>query len=168
MSQPFLGEIKVVSFNFPPRGWAFCNGQLLPINQNQALFSILGTVYGGDGITTFALPNLQGRMPLHTGNGINLGDRAGEVSHTLTINEMPAHNHPAMAQSAAAPTTGGDSPNNTVWATTLATSYLGSANVAMNPAAVSNAGSSQPHENQAPYLTLNFIVALQGIFPSRN
>jgi microcystin-dependent protein len=167
MSEPFLGEIKVVSFNFPPRGWAFCNGQLLPINQNQALFSVLGTVYGGDGITTFALPNLQGRMPLHMGNGVAIGERAGEVSHTLTINEMPTHNHPAMAQSAAAPTTGGGSPNNTVWATTLAPTYLGAANAAMNPAAVSAAGSSQPHENQAPYLVLNFIVALSGIFPSR-
>ncbi len=167
MSQPYLGEIKVVSFNFPPRGWAFCNGQLLPINQNQALFSVMGTVYGGDGVTTFALPNLQGRMPVHMGNGINVGDRAGEASHTLTVNELPAHNHPAMGQSAAAPNTG-TSPNNTVWAGTPAPVYYPSANVSMSPAAVANAGSSQPHENQAPYLTLNFIVALTGVFPSRN
>ncbi len=168
MSDPFLGEIKVVSFNFPPRGWAFCNGQLMPINQNQALFSVMGTFYGGDGVTTFALPNLQGRMPLHMGNGIAIGERAGEVSHTLTVNEMPAHNHPAMAQSAAAPTTGGGSPNNAIWATTIGPNYLSSANTVMNPAAVGSAGSSQPHENQAPYLTLNFIVALTGVFPSRS
>ena len=168
MSQPFIGEVKVVSFNFPPRGWAFCNGQLLPINQNQALFSILGTTYGGDGRVNFALPNLQGRMPLHVGAGITLGTAAGEASHTLTVNEMPAHNHPAMAQSAVAPTPGGGSPNNTVWATAPSPVFGTSPNVGMNAAAVSNAGNGQPHENQAPYLTLNFIVALQGIFPSRN
>ena len=168
MSQPFLGEIKVVSFNFPPRGWAFCNGQLLPINQNQALYSVMGTVYGGDGVTTFALPNLQGRMPVHMGNGINIGQSAGEASHTLTVNEIPAHNHPAMAQSGPASNPGGGTPNNTVWATAPSSVFTTTANVSMSPAAVSNAGSSQPHENQAPYLTLNFIVALQGIFPSRN
>src|ERR1700712_3334909 len=115
MSDPFLGEIKVVSFNFPPRGWGFCNGQLLPINQNQALFSVMSTTYGGDGITTFALPNLQGRMPVHMGNGLPPGTSAGEASHILTINEMPQHLHPAKGQSGLS--NPGASPTNSVWGT---------------------------------------------------
>jgi len=164
MSDPFIGEIKVISFNFPPKGWAFCNGQLLPINQNQALFSILGTTYGGDGRTTFALPNFQGRMPIHQGQGFTIGERAGEATHTLTINEMPAHNHPAMA----ATTANGPSPNGTVWAGPGQAAYAVSPNSTMSPAAVGNAGGSQPHPNEAPYLVLNFIIALVGIFPSRN
>ena len=165
MSDPFIGEIKVISFNFPPRGWAFCNGQLLPINQNQALFSILGTTYGGDGRTTFALPNFQGRMPVHQGQGFNIGQQGGEAVHTLTTNEMPAHNHPAMG----AGTANGFSPNGTVWAPADgALEYTNSPNTTMNPTAIANVGGSQPHENQAPYLVLNFIIALVGIFPSRN
>ena len=166
MSQPYLGEIKVVSFNFPPRGWAFCNGQLLPINQNQALFSVLGTMYGGDGVTTFGLPNLQGRTPVHMGQGITPGQAAGEASHTLTINEMPQHIHPAKGQTGLS--NPGASPAASVWGTATQTLYTGTPNVAMSPAAIANNGSGQPHENQAPYLVLNFIVALQGIFPSRN
>ncbi|MGI8664880.1 MAG: phage tail protein [Jatrophihabitans sp.] len=167
MSQPFIGEIKLVSFNFPPRGWAFCNGQLLPINQNQALFSILGTTYGGDGITTFALPNLQGRMPIHAGQGYNTGNTGGEAAHTLTSNEIPSHIHPANAQSAAS--SPGFSPTNSVWATSNANMFATAApNVTMSPVAVGNAGANQPHENQAPYLVLNYVVALQGIFPSRS
>ena len=165
MSEPFIAEIKVISFNFPPKGWAFCNGQLLPINQNQALFSILGTQYGGNGQTNFALPNFQARMPLHQGNGFNIGQVGGEVAHTLTINEMPAHNHPAQGNSAAS----GFSPNGTVWAPAEgATQYFPSPNTTMNPAAISNVGGNQPHNNEAPYLVLNFIIALQGIFPSQN
>lgn len=165
MSDPFIGEIKVISFNFPPRGWAFCNGQLLQINQNQALFSILGTTYGGDGRVTFALPNFQGRMPVHQGQGFNIGQQGGEAAHTLTINELPAHNHPAMA----AGTANGASPNGTVWAPADgAPEYSTSSNTAMSPTAIANSGSSQPHDNQAPYLVLNFIIALVGIYPSRN
>jgi len=167
MSDPFIAEIKVISFNFPPKGWAFCNGQLLPINQNQALFSILGTTYGGDGRTTFALPNFQARMPIHQGQGFNIGQVGGEVAHTLTINEMPAHNHPAQGQSANATT--GVSPANSVWAASSQQNPYGpTPNVAMSPAAVGNAGGSQPHNNEAPYLVLNFIIALVGIFPSQN
>ena len=165
MSDPFIGEIKVISFNFPPKGWAFCNGQLLPINQNQALFSILGTMYGGNGQTNFALPNLQARMPIHQGQNINVGQQGGEVAHALTINEMPAHNHPAMA----APTADGSSPTGTVWAPAEgALEYSRTPNTSMSPAAIANSGGSQPHQNEAPYLVLNFVIALVGIFPSRN
>jgi microcystin-dependent protein len=165
MSDPYIGEIKVISFNFAPRGWAFCNGQLLPINQNQALFSILGTMYGGNGQTNFALPNFQAKMPIHQGQGYTVGQTGGEVAHTLTINEMPAHNHPAMG---AATATGG-SPNGTVWAPAEgALEFFPTPNTTMSPAAINNAGGSQPHNNEAPYLVLNFIIALVGIFPSRN
>jgi microcystin-dependent protein len=165
MSDPYIGEIKIVAFNFPPRGWAMCNGQLLPINQNQALFSILGTMYGGNGVTNFALPNLQGRMPVHQGNGITVGSTGGEAAHTLTTNELPSHPHPAVAQST--PSTPGVSPAGALWATAPANAFAPNRDVGMSPAAIANAGGSQPHENQAPYLVLNFAVALVGIFPSR-
>jgi microcystin-dependent protein len=165
MSQPFLGEIKIISWNFPPSGWAFCNGQLLPINQNQALFSILGTTYGGNGQTTFALPNLQGRTPVHVGDGIFLGESGGETAHTLNISEMPAHNHIPVASSLA-PTLPGVTGN--LWATNNANPYASTANIGMNPACVTPLGGSQPHDNMSPYLVLNFIIALQGIFPSQN
>jgi len=165
MSDPFIGEIKVISFNFAPNGWAFCNGQLLPISQNQALFSILGTTYGGDGRTTFGLPNFQGRMPIHQGQGFNLGQQGGEAAHTLTVNETPAHNHPAMS----AATANTASPNGTVWAPADgAVEFAASPNTTMNAGAIANTGGSQPHQNEAPYLVLNFIIALVGIFPSRN
>jgi microcystin-dependent protein len=169
MSDPYIAEIKLISFNYPPKGWAFCNGQLLAINQNQALFSILGTMYGGNGQTNFALPNLQGRMPVHQGinqGSYNVGQAAGELAHTLTINEMPAHVHPAVAQSAAS--IPGVSPAGAIWATAGSAAFASAPNVTMNPAAVANTGGSQPHENQAPYLVLNYIIALVGIFPSRN
>ena len=164
MSDPYIGEIKVISFNFAPRGWAFCNGQTLPINQNQALFSILGTQYGGNGSTTFCLPNLQARMPIHQGNSFTVGNTGGEEFHTLTINEMPAHNHFAMAASAAT----GPSPSGTAWAPSGQQMFAPSADAAMNAGAIGNTGGSQPHENRAPFLVLNFVIALQGIFPSRN
>lgn len=164
MSDPFIGEIKLISFNFPPKGWAFCNGQLLAINQNQALFSILGTNFGGDGRVNFGLPNFQGRMPIHQGQSYVVGQQGGEPSHTLTINEMPAHNHPAMA----AATADSGSPNGTVWAPADgAVQYFPTPNTTMSPAAVANTGGSQPHPNEAPYLVLNFVIALVGIFPSR-
>jgi microcystin-dependent protein len=164
MSEPFLGEIKIISWNFPPKGWAFCNGQLLPINQNQALFSILGTTYGGDGRVNFGLPNLQGRTPFHVGNGIVLGEMGGETAHTLNISELPAHTHvPAGSSAAASATT---AAGNT-WST-ITNAYAGQANNSMNPADISAVGGNQPHENMSPYLVLNFVIALQGIFPSQN
>jgi microcystin-dependent protein len=165
MATPFLSEIRIVSFNFPPKGWALCNGQLMPINQNQALFALLGTTYGGDGITTFALPNLQGRMPIHEGAGFTLGQASGEQTHTLLYAEMPLHTHSAVASSSQANT--GSAPGN-FWANGNQPAYASNANVSLNPATVNNMGGSQPHENMPPYLVLNFCIALQGIFPSQN
>ncbi|MCW2542246.1 MAG: phage tail protein [Frankiales bacterium] len=166
MSEPFIGEIKLTSFNFPPSGWALCNGQLLPIQQNQAMFSVIGTMYGGDGISTFGLPDLRGRIPLHFSAGLSVGNSGGEESHVLQVTEIPVHNHPARAQSVA--TNPGGDPTNSVWAAGIQPMFAPTPTVTMNPAALSNAGSGQAHENRAPYLTLNFIIALVGIFPSRN
>lgn len=165
MSTPFLSEIKIVSFNFPPKGWALCNGQLLPINQNQALFALLGTTYGGDGRVNFALPNLQGRIPIHSGNGHILGENGGEENHTLTISEIPSHIHPVSASSAD-PNQG--LPTGNIWANGAGAYSGASPDSSMNPASISSAGGSQPHPNLQPYLVLNFIIALQGIFPSQN
>jgi microcystin-dependent protein len=164
MGTPFLGEIRIFSFNFAPKGWAMCNGQSMAINQNQALFSILGTTYGGDGINTFALPNLQGRMPVHVGNGILLGQSGGEANHTLTIPELPAHTHVAAGSSTPANL---GVPTGNLWATGNA-AYNPTANTTMNPAGILPAGGSQPHPNMSPYLVVNICIALQGIFPSRN
>jgi len=164
MSEPFLSEIKIMSFGFAPKGWALCNGQLLPINQNQALFALLGTTYGGNGQTTFALPNLQGRLPMHTGNGHVLGEQAGEISHTLISSEMPAHNHLAQAS-----TTAAAAPIPTGNALAGAGIYSPLTNtVSLAAGTVANVGGSQPHTNMQPYLTLSFCIALQGIFPSQN
>ena len=155
-----------MSFNFPPKGWASCDGQLLPINQNQALFSLLGTTFGGDGRVNFGLPDLRSRVPIHTGSGHTLGERGGEATHTLTIAEMPAHTQQAFA-SANGPTV--TSPANNFWASNTGFAPYGNlTDTAMSPAAISNAGGSQPHENMSPYLTLNYCIALQGIFPSQN
>ncbi len=165
MAEPFLAEIKIVSFNFPPRGWAFCDGQLMAISQNQALFSLLGTTFGGDGRTTFGLPNLQGRIPFHSGNGFVLGQAGGEEAHTLSLSEMPAHTHPVSASGSSATLTVG---SNAYMAASSANPYGVSPGATMNPASVSVSGGSQPHPNMPPYLTMNFIIALQGIFPSRN
>ncbi|WP_245452886.1 tail fiber protein [Bradyrhizobium sp. C9] len=164
MSQPFLSEIRMMSFNFPPKGWAFCNGQLLPINQNQALFSLLGTTYGGNGQTNFALPNLQGKVPMHAGSGFVVGQTGGETSHTLSIAEMPQHPHTFQG-------TTNNADNAAVTGNLMATSanlYTAAANLTtLDPSTVGNAGGSQAHENMQPYLTLSFCIALQGIFPSR-
>jgi microcystin-dependent protein len=165
MATPYLSEIRIFSFNYPPKGWAFCNGQLMPINQNQALFALLGTTYGGDGVTNFALPNLQGRMPIHEGNGFTLGQNGGEQTHTLTNLEMPQHTHAATASSNSANL--GAAPGN-FWANGDQAAYASSVNTTMTAAAVSNIGGSQPHDNMPPYLVLNFCIALSGIFPSQN
>ena len=167
MSEPFLSEIRIMAFNFPPRGWAFCNGQLLSISQNLALFMLIGTTYGGDGVTTFALPNLQGRIPIHVGNGHALAAAAGELTHTLSLPELAAHSHGAEASSL-----DGDQPtpaNNLLAGTGTAQLYSSSAsNLApLHPNSVTSVGGSQPHENLQPYLVLNFCIALQGIFPSQ-
>jgi microcystin-dependent protein len=165
VSEPFIGELRIVSFNFPPRGWARCDGQLLPINQNQALFALLGTTYGGDGQVNFGLPDLRGRMPVHVGGGFVLGQRGGEVAHTLSVAEMPSHRHSASGSTAAATL---PSPAGAHWATTSGGSYdPGPPDVALAAGAIGNAGGSQPHENRSPYLCLNIVIALQGIFPSR-
>lgn len=166
MGTPFMSEVKIISWNFAPKGWAFCNGQFMPINQNQALFSLLGTTYGGNGQTTFALPDLRGRASLHQGQGFLMGNTGGEDFHTLTLSEMPAHNHLVNASS-----TQGD--KNTVQGNILAQEVgkpygAFSSLTTLAPASVSNYGGSQPHENRQPYLVLNFVIALVGVFPSRN
>jgi microcystin-dependent protein len=170
MGTPFLSEIRIFSFNFAPKNWAMCNGQLLPINQNQPLFALLGTTYGGDGRVNFGLPNLQGRLAMSMGNGHTLGERGGEEAHTIIQSEMPAHVHPAQADAKNGNNTV-FSPSNNYLANTgsLAAYSSGSTNmVAMYPQMVSSVGGSQPHENRQPFLALNFCIALQGIFPSQN
>lgn len=166
MSFPYLGEIKICAFVFAPQRWALCNGQLLPINQNQALFSLFGTAFGGNGQTTFGLPDLRGRMPIHFGNGYTIGERGGEQAHTLSVSELPAHTHLLRHSGSIANT---DVPNNNVPGQTVSPIYgpLQSP-VGMAAGSVANTGGSQAHPNMAPFLTLNFIVALQGIFPSQN
>jgi microcystin-dependent protein len=164
MSEAFISEIRIMGFGFPPKNWALCNGQILPINQNQALFSLLGTTFGGNGQTTFGLPNLQGRLPVHTGNGHVLGESAGEISHTLITSEMPAHIHLAQASTTAAAT-----PIPAANALAGAAIYSPLTNpVSPQPATVANTGGSQPHTNVQPYLTLSFCICLVGLFPSRN
>ena len=167
MSQPFMGEIKIISWNFNPKGWAFCNGQFLPINQNQALFSLLGTMYGGNGQTTFALPDFRGRVPMHIGQGFVQGQAGGQEFHTLTVSEMPAHNH--FVQSAASDADLAN-PVGAVFAKNGSQPYQSSfaSLTTLGPTTISNTGGSQPHENRQPYTVLAFIIALQGIFPSQN
>src|SRR6266404_890909 len=165
MATPFLGEIKIISWNFPPKGWAFCNGQLLPINQNQALFALLGTMYGGDGRVNFGLPNLQGRTPIHFGNGHTLGEIGGEQAHTLTISEIPTHTHLANASTANGST---NFANGNILAAAGNLYAAPNSLTTLNPTSIANVGGSQAHLNMQPFLTLTFCIALQGIFPSRN
>jgi microcystin-dependent protein len=167
MAEPFLSEVRIMSFVFAPRGWALCNGQLLPINQNQALFSLLGTTFGGDGRVNFALPDLRSRTPIHVGSGHTLGERGGEPAHTLSIAELPTHTHVAQGTSTSTDPNGTNNPAANLLAATTSEIY-GGANtlVAMGPSTVSNIGGSQAHLNMQPFLTLSFCIALQGIFPS--
>jgi microcystin-dependent protein len=165
MANPFMGEIRLVSFDFAPQGWAMCNGQFLPINQNQALFSLLGTTFGGNGQTTFALPDLRGRVAIHSGSGHTLGEVGGESSHTVTLSEVPTHVHTAGANSgnATTPIPGGNvlaAANNLYAAPTNLTT--------LGPSMLAPTGGSQPHENKQPYIAVTFCISLQGIFPSQN
>lgn len=173
MAEPFLSEIRIMSFAFAPKGWALCNGQLLPINQNQALFSLLGTTFGGDGRVNFALPDLRGRTPIHVGSGHTLGERGGEQAHTLSIAELPTHAHVVQGSSAGASTNvptgnllarGQASNGNPISYYDTTASNL----AAMNAGTFANTGGSQAHPNMQPFLTLNVCIALQGIFPSPN
>lgn len=165
MAEPFLSEIRIMSFGFAPKGWAMCNGQLLPINQNQALFSLLGTTYGGDGRVNFALPDLRARTPIHEGSGHTLGEKAGEQAVTLTLAQMPQHTHFAQVSP-----TNANSPiaaNNVLAAANNL--YSQATNLtALDPSTITSAGGSQAHLNMQPFLTLTFCIALQGIFPSPN
>jgi microcystin-dependent protein len=167
MGTPFLSEIRIMGFNFAPKGWAMCNGQFLPINQNQALFSLLGTAFGGNGQTTFALPDFRGRVPIHFGPGFTIGQSFGQEVHTVTQSEMPAHTHLAMATNNVSTT---DVPSNTVvFGQATVNMYGPAASLqAMNPTVISSIGGSQPHENRQPYLVLTFCIALIGAFPSHN
>ncbi len=170
MSEPFLAEIRLVGFNFAPRGWAFCDGQIMPINQNQSLYSLLGTTYGGDGRTSFALPDLRGRTPLHVGssngNDHALGNKAGAETITLSQDQMPNHDHnlKATSDAASAPTASG----NVLGKASTQLYNTAQSLQTMNPAAVSSVGGNQAHNNMQPYLALNFCIALKGLFPSRN
>lgn len=175
MSTPYIAQISAFGFNFAPRSWAQCNGQLLPIAQSQALFSLLGTTYGGNGQTTFGLPNLQGRAPMHYGTGAgltmrSLGEVSGEENHTLTVTEIPTHNHGGVAgPMTASPAAGNlNAPGTQVPAVTTRPLYTDTGNGSLGAPVVSNAGNSQAHSNMQPYLCINFCICLQGIFPSRN
>lgn len=166
MSQPYVGEIRFVGFNFAPSGWLFCSGQLLPISENETLFNLIGTTYGGDGQSTFALPDLQGRLPLHSGNGYTLGEQSGVESVTLTTQQLPAHSHPMQVTTALAnqgtpgAATPAQAPTVQVYAEDTPLS-------AFAPGAVTTVGGSQPHENLHPYLVLNAIISLFGVYPSQ-
>jgi microcystin-dependent protein len=165
MSTPYVGQLMLASFNFAPRGYALCNGQMMAVNQNQALFSLLGVTYGGNGMQTFALPNLQGRAPMHVGNGFQYGEIGGEEMHTITSAETPTHTHLASAITSA----NAADPAGAFLGGNGAPVFNSLANAAaMNPAAISSFGGSQSHENRTPYLVMNWVIALTGVFPSRS
>lgn len=163
MAEPFLSEIRIFSFGYAPKGWALCNGQLLPINQNQALFSLLGTTFGGDGRVNFALPNLQGNVPIHVGSGHTLGEKGGVQAVTLSISQLPTHTHVVSGINVNGTTS---TPKDNSLANSTAVYHPPTNFVSLNPGSVTNVGGSQPHENMQPFLVLNFSIALQGIFPS--
>jgi microcystin-dependent protein len=164
MSSPFIGEIRMFAGNFAPAGWAFCDGRLIPIDQNEALFALIGTTYGGDGQSTFALPDLRSRVPIHAGPGFVLGQQAGVETVTLSLAQIPAHSH--VPQGNTSPTA--SSPAENVWAGGVTNSYSTAApNANMDPGALGSAGGSQPHDNMLPFLAINFILSLFGIFPSQ-
>ncbi|WP_336783603.1 phage tail protein [Paenibacillus illinoisensis] len=165
MSEPYVGEVRLFANNYAPRGWMFCEGQILQINSNPALYSILGSVYGGDGKTTFALPDYRGRVPIHVSANIPLGTAKGENSTTLTINQMPEHTHEVSGSSNPASDL---SPSNNVWAATDNLYDPPATMGSMDSSAISTTGGSQPHDNMQPYLVVNYAIAIQGIFPSRN
>ncbi|MBL0386543.1 phage tail protein [Tumebacillus sp. ITR2] len=168
MSEPYMGEIRMFAGNFAPVGWALCQGQVLSIAEYDALFALLGTTYGGDGVTTFALPDLQGRVPLQSNSTYPLGAKAGSETVTLITNQLPAHSHAPLATTAQGTQ---NSPGNAIWAATGVTDYSdgsGSTPVNMSPQAITAVGGNQPHTNMMPTLTLSFIIALEGIFPSQN
>lgn len=165
MAQPYVGEIRMFAGNFAPAGWMFCEGQLLPISEYETLFNLIGTTYGGDGQSTFALPDLRGRVPLHFGNGFVLAETGGVETVTLTVAQIPAHSHPALAQSGNG---NQSSPANTVWAASSLGQYSSAApNANMNGNALASVGGSQPHNNLMPFLAVDFIISLFGIFPSQ-
>ena len=165
MSQPYVGEIRMFGGNFAPVGWMFCEGQLLPISQYDALFNLIGTTYGGDGQSTFALPDLRGRLPIHQGSGFILAQNGGVEQVTLTVQQIPAHGHPAQAQSGAGSSS---SPTNNVWAGSNVNQYsTNNSNASMNAGAIGATGGSQPHTNFMPYLCVSFIISLFGVFPSQ-
>ena len=177
MAEPYLAEIKMFGSSFAPKGYALCNGQIMAISQNTALFSLLGTTYGGNGTTTFALPDMQGRAPVHEGNGagidpVSLGEMAGEPNVTLTTNELPSHTHPISGAAIANSTPGGTPASNTLFTNSnpnqLYAVALNPGGISLAPQSITLTGGSQPHNNMQPYLALTFIIALQGVFPSRN
>lgn len=166
MSEPFLAEVRMMGFNFAPRGWAFCDGQILPISQNQSLYSLLGTTYGGDGRTSFALPDLRGRVPIHTGDGFTLGQKGGEEAQTLSTAELPSHSHAHEAAQVDGTTI---NPTGTMLASAQVAAYADPQSlVDLRAGTVANAGGGQAHQNMQPYLAVEFAIALQGLFPSRN
>lgn len=169
MAQPYVGEFRLFAGNFAPAGWMFCDGQLLPISENETLFQLIGTTYGGDGQSTFALPDMRGRIPLHQGNGFILAETGGAEVITLTVNQIPSHNHPVLAAGGAG---GSSTPDNNLLATTVANVYFpgpgSGSQTNMNQSSVTPVGGSQPHENRQPYLGVNYIISLFGLFPSPN